>query len=74
MFWGGHPLPQLIKLNGKPDNAGPDWYGPAKVIETVPTPVTGEPDEAHICTSPWSATTSTSECTATVHVVGKCVQ
>ena len=42
---------QLIKLYGKPDNAGPDWYGPAKVIETVPTPVSGNPDEAHICTS-----------------------
>lgn len=42
---------QLVKLYGKPDNAGPDWYGPAKVIETVPTPVTGNPDEAHICTS-----------------------
>ncbi len=35
---------QLIKLYGKPDNAGPDWYGPAKVIETVPTPISGEPD------------------------------
>jgi len=32
-------------------NAGPDWYGPAKVIETVPTPVSGNPDEAHIRTS-----------------------
>ncbi len=42
---------QLIKLYGKPDNAGPDWYGPAKVIETVPTPISGNPDEAHICTS-----------------------
>jgi len=44
-------LAQLIKLYGKPDNAGPDWYGPAKVIETVPTPVSGNPDLAHICTS-----------------------
>jgi IS1 family transposase len=42
---------QLLKIYGKPDNAGPDWYGPAKVIETVPTPVSGNPDEAHICTS-----------------------
>ncbi len=42
---------QLIKLYGKPDNAGPDRYGPAKVIETVPTPISGNPDEAHICTS-----------------------
>jgi transposase-like protein/IS1 family transposase len=42
---------QLIKIYGKPDNAGPDWYGPPKVIETVPTPVSGNPDLAHICTS-----------------------
>ncbi len=34
---------QLIKLYGKPDNAGPDWYGPAKVIETVPTPIQRKP-------------------------------
>jgi hypothetical protein len=42
---------QLIKVYGKPDNAGPDWYGPGKVIETVPTPVTGEPDLDQISTS-----------------------
>jgi hypothetical protein len=35
---------QLIKLYGKPDDAGPDWYGPGKVIETVPTPIAGNPD------------------------------
>jgi IS1 family transposase len=42
---------QLIKVYGKPENAGPDWYGPPKVIETVPTPVSGNPDLAHISTS-----------------------
>lgn len=42
---------QLIKIYGKPDNAGPDWYGPGKVIETVPTPVSGNPDMARISTS-----------------------
>jgi transposase-like protein len=42
---------QLVKIYGKPDNAGPDWYGPPEVIETVPTPVSGNPDLAHICTS-----------------------
>jgi transposase-like protein/IS1 family transposase len=42
---------QLIKVYGKPDNAGPDWYGPPKVIEAVPTPVSGNPDLAHVCTS-----------------------
>lgn len=42
---------QLVKIYGKPDNAGPDWYGPPKVIETVPTPVSGNPDLAYISTS-----------------------
>jgi len=42
---------QLIKVYGKPDNSGPDWYGPPKVIEAVPTQVSGNPDEAHISTS-----------------------
>jgi transposase-like protein len=42
---------QLIKVYGKPDNAGPHWYGPPKVIEAVPTAVSGDPDLAHISTS-----------------------
>ncbi len=42
---------QLIKLYGKPDNAGPDWYGPGKVIETVPTPISGDPELTRISTS-----------------------
>jgi IS1 family transposase len=42
---------QLIKVYGRPDNAGPDWYGPPKVIETVPNPIIGNPDLAHISTS-----------------------
>lgn len=43
---------QLIKIYGAPENTGPAWYGPgSKVIETVPTPVSGNPDFAHICTS-----------------------
>jgi transposase-like protein/IS1 family transposase len=42
---------QLLKVYGKPDNAGPDWYGPPKVIEAVPTPVTGNPKFERISTS-----------------------
>ncbi|HUY15007.1 MAG TPA: IS1 family transposase [Terriglobia bacterium] len=42
---------QLMKLYGTPDNAGPEWYGPGKVVQIVPTPVSGHPDKAHICTS-----------------------
>ncbi len=42
---------QLIKVYGKPDNSGPDWYGPGKVVETVPTPISGDPDIAFISTS-----------------------
>jgi transposase-like protein/IS1 family transposase len=41
----------LLKMYGKPDNAGPDWYGPAKVIATVPTPVSGDPELHRISTS-----------------------
>jgi transposase-like protein/IS1 family transposase len=42
---------QLVKIYGTPENTGPDWYGPAKVIETVPTPVSGNPELERICTS-----------------------
>lgn len=43
---------QLVKIYGRPDNTGPDWYGPgAKVIETIPTPISGNPDERFISTS-----------------------
>jgi len=46
---------QLLKLYGRPDNAGPDWYGPGKVIETVPILITGDPDEAHMLHKPHRA-------------------
>ena len=50
--WGADvDFAQLIKVYGKPDNAGPDWYGPGKVIEAVPAPVSGNPDLRHISTS-----------------------
>jgi transposase-like protein/IS1 family transposase len=42
---------QLVKIMGKPQDAGPDWYGPAKVLEIVPTKIAGEPDESRISTS-----------------------
>jgi transposase-like protein/IS1 family transposase len=42
---------QLVKIMGKPDNAGPDWYGPAQVLEIIQKPIIGRPDRAHICTS-----------------------
>jgi hypothetical protein len=44
-------LAQLVKAHGRPREAGLDWYGPAEVIETIPTPITGEP-------SPWLISTS----------------
>jgi len=50
-FGGDIDFAQLVKLYGRPDNAGSDWYGPAKVIETVPTPITGQPDMNKVCTS-----------------------
>jgi len=33
-------LRTLSKVYGKPDNAGPNWYGTAKVTETIPARVT----------------------------------
>lgn len=42
---------QLVKLYGKPDNAGPDWYGPPRVLEAIPTAVSGNPDLRHVSTS-----------------------
>lgn len=42
---------QLVKVYGSPKEAAPDWYGPAEVINAIPTPIIGEPDEAHISTS-----------------------
>ncbi|HTS06615.1 MAG TPA: IS1 family transposase [Candidatus Eisenbacteria bacterium] len=51
--WFGADLDfaQLVKVYGKPDNSGPDWYGPAKVIETIPTPISGNPEMERISTS-----------------------
>ena len=42
---------QLTKLYGATEVQGPDWYKPSKVIGTVPVPVSGSPDEAHVSTS-----------------------
>jgi transposase-like protein/IS1 family transposase len=42
---------QLVKLYGTPDITGPDWYGPARVIQTIPRPITGNPEESRISTS-----------------------
>jgi hypothetical protein len=41
----------LVKIYSAPDNSGPGWYGPAHEIELIRTPISGNPDEAHICTS-----------------------
>jgi len=42
---------QLVKVYGRPKDAGPDWYGPAEVISTIPTPISGDPN-------PWLISTS----------------
>jgi len=42
---------QLVKVYGKPDNAGPDWYGPPTVLAATPVKIIGKPDWAHISTS-----------------------
>jgi transposase-like protein/IS1 family transposase len=42
---------QLIKIYGSPETEAPDWYQPSHVIETIPTPISGNPDPKHISTS-----------------------
>ncbi len=42
---------QLVKVYGRPKEAGPDWYGPPEVIAAVPTPISGEPKSWLISTS-----------------------
>lgn len=42
---------QLVKVYGTPDSAGPEWYGPGKVIDAIPTPISGNPDLDYVSTS-----------------------
>lgn len=42
---------QLIKIYGKSDVAGPEWYNPVTVQSVVPVPVSGHPKLSHISTS-----------------------
>jgi IS1 family transposase len=44
---------QLVKVYGsaRGEGEGPAWYGPAEVIETTPTVITGQPQLARISTS-----------------------
>jgi transposase-like protein/IS1 family transposase len=42
---------QLLKLYGKGNTEGPEWYEPTKVVATVPIPVTGNPKLEYISTS-----------------------
>jgi transposase-like protein/IS1 family transposase len=42
---------QLLKLYGKANPEGPEWYNPTKVVATVPIPVSGNPKLEYISTS-----------------------
>ena len=42
---------QLVKVYGTAEGEGPDWYEPSHVTATIPTPINGNPDLAHISTS-----------------------
>jgi transposase-like protein/IS1 family transposase len=42
---------QLLKLYGKANPEGPEWYNPTKVIAAVPVPVSGNPKLEYISTS-----------------------
>lgn len=45
----------LVKVYGREktgdEGEGPAWYGPAKVIVAIPTPIMGDPDWEYISTS-----------------------
>lgn len=51
--WGADvDFAQLIKIYGRPDNSGPEWYRPgSKVIDTISTPISGDPHFRRISTS-----------------------
>jgi len=42
---------QLIKLYGKPEGEGPEWYAPTQVVEAIPVRVSGDPKFERISTS-----------------------
>ena len=42
---------QLVKVYGTRDAGGPDWYSPSQVTSAIPTPISGNPNPRHICTS-----------------------
>ena len=42
---------QLIKIYGKSDIAGPEWYNTVSVKSAVPVPVSGHPKIEHVSTS-----------------------
>jgi IS1 family transposase len=42
---------QLLKLYGKADTEGPEWYNPTTVRAIVPIPITGDPKLERISTS-----------------------
>jgi len=42
---------QLLKLYGKANPEGPEWYNPTKVVAAVPVPVSGNPKLEYISTS-----------------------
>lgn len=42
---------QLVKVYGRQDIAGPEWYNPVSVKSAIPVPVSGRPKLSHISTS-----------------------
>jgi hypothetical protein len=42
---------QLIKIYGKAQGQGPDWYAPTKVLDAIPVQVSGSPKVERISTS-----------------------
>lgn len=50
-FGAGMDFAQLIKQYATPQTDGPDWYKAARFVRTIPSPISGNPDEDRISTS-----------------------
>jgi IS1 family transposase len=50
-FGAGIDFAQLIKQYSTAQTDGPDWYKAARFVRTIPSPISGNPDEDRISTS-----------------------
>ena len=50
-FGAGISFAQLIKQYSASESDSPDWYKAARFVRTIPSPISGNPDEDRISTS-----------------------